>query len=506
MENKNAITKPSMMTQMKKMSKKSYKIFSAVLIILSIVIFAVVNILANAVVEKNPSLAKDWTKGSYGLNKITEEYFEYLDTDVTIKVLVEEDRLIATETDYGYGYQVNRLLKEMSAFDNVTLEYENIVSTPVKILSEKYPDVDWGSPDNMLLITDNETGKYKVISIYQVFAYTQDDSGEYYIYGQSVEATVLTAIQHITSDRVVKVGLSTGNGEFFNEDNVNYGVCSYLPVFLDDNAYESEEINLLTQTPAEDMEVIIMMAPSVDLTAEAVDVLSSWLRNDGDYGRTLFYVPSDQTVELPNLELLLEQWGMKVTEGNIRENAADRTASLGESKGDKFPLMEYYDTTYTKDIRTDLKVLMPDCVPVEVIDEKVASPLLVTSDKAEIITTDSEYSTGKALNGAAIGVKTGDDGKQSAVIVWGSLYALKDTLTAGTYAPNINNVTYFINLLNNFSAKTGDTILVESAELDGTHIQIKSSQQVTVGILFIFVIPIAIIVFGIVVWARRRHR
>jgi len=505
MENKNTATKTSLKPQ--KMSRKSYKIFNTVIIILSIVIFAGVNILANVLVEKNPTLAKDWTKGSYGLNKITEEYFEYLDTDVTIKVLMEEERLIAMETDYGYGYQVNRLLKEMSGFDNVTLEYENIVSTPVKLLSEKYPDIDWGSPDNLLLITDNETGKYKVASVYQVFAHYQDESsGEYVIYGQSVEATVLTAIQHITSDKVVKVGLSVGNGEFFNKKNVNYGVCSYLPVFLDDNAYKTEEINLLTETPAEDMEVIIMMAPSTDLTPEAVDVLSQWLRNDGDYGRTLFYVPSDQTIELTNLELLLEQWGMKVTEGNIRENASDRTASLGESKGDKFPLMEYFDTTYTKDIRTDLKVLMPECVPVEIIDENAARPLLVTSDKAEIITASGKYSTGEALNGAAIGVKSGDDEKKSAVIVWGSLYALKDTLTAGSYAPNINNVTYFINLLNNFSAKTGDTILVVSAELDGIHLPIKSSQQVTVGILFIFVIPIAIIVYGIVVWARRRHR
>lgn len=503
--NKNTVTKAS--PKAKRMNKKTFKVCNAVIIILSIVIFSCINILANVLVERNPSLSKDWTQGTYGLNKITEEYFDYLDTDVTIKVLVEEERLIAMETDYGYGYQVNRLLKEMSSFDNVTLEYENIVATPVKILSEKYPDVDWGSPDNLLLITDNNTGKYKVASVYQVFAHYQDESsGEYVIYGQSVEATVLTAIQHITSDRVVKVGISVGNGELFNKDSVNYGACSYLPVFLDDNAYEAEEINLLTEAPHEEMEVIIMMGPSADLTPEAVDELSDWLRNDGDYGRTLFYVPSDESKALPNLDLLLEQWGMKVTNGYIKENAAGNTVSLGNANSDKFPLMEYYDTTYTKDIRTDLKVLMPDCVPVEVIDESVASPLLVTSDKAEVVTAESTYGTGKALNGAAIGVKSSDDSNKSAVIVWGSLYGLKDTLTAGTYAHNINNVTYFINLLNNFSAKTQDTILVESAEIDSNHIQLKSSQQVTVGILFIFVIPIGFIVYGIVVWARRRHR
>jgi len=506
-----------------KMGKKTLRIFNIAVIILSIVVFSAINIFANILVEKNPALIKDWTMGTYALNKVTEEYFEYLDHDITIKVLMEEEKVNELKgmiVDNGVwkeveiGYQATYLLREMSKFSNVTLEYENIITTPVKILSEKYPDVDWGATDNMILVTDNETGKYKVLSIYDVFAHSQDDSGELFISGLMVESSVLTAIQHITSDKVVKVGLSVGNGEFFNEESGNKEFASTLTYFLEDNAYVSEEINLMTEEPADDMEVIIMMAPSSDLTPEAVDTLSLWLRNDGDYGRTFFYIPNDQSEDTPNLDLFLEQWGMKLTDGYIKENASDKTASLGDTRGDRFALMDYYDDTYTKDIRTDLKVLMLDCIPVEILDENVASPLLVSSDKATVVVASEDSSmdgtelpaTGNALNGAAVGVMANEDSKKSAVVVWGSLYSLRNEFIAGDYAKNINNITYVINLLNNFSAKNGDRILVESAKFEGTSILVKSSQQATVGILFIFVIPIVIIVFGIVVWVRRRHR
>lgn len=523
MENKKSTSNTASKFSIRKMSRKSYKLFNAVLIILGIVIFVLINVFANVLVEKNPNLSKDWTEGTYGLNNVTKEYFEYMEHDITIKVLMEEEKLAEIKgwgldsgqmKEVDYGYQVTQLLKEMSAFPNVSVEYENIITTPVKVLSEKYPDVDWGSADNMLLITDNDTGKYKVINKGYVFYQEYDqDTGEYYIVAQTIESSVLTAIQHITSDKVVKVGLSVGNGELFNQESMNFGACAYLPVFLDDNAYETEELNLLTDAPSEDMDAVIMMAPDRDLTAEAVDALSLWLRNDGDYGKLLFYVPNDQAKDTPNLDLFLEQWGMKLSDGYISEEMSN-TVSLGDTRSDRFALMDYYDNTYTLDIRTDLKVLMPDCIPVEITDENVAKPLLVTSDKASVVVASDESSmdgtklpsTGEALNGAAIGVKENDNQKKSAVVVWGSVYALKDTITSSQVASNYNNVTYFINLLNNFSAKNGERILVESARFPSTSIIVKSSQQTTVGIMFIIVIPVVLVVLGITLWVRRRHR
>ena len=498
------------------MSAKTRKWMNAALIIIGVVIFALVNVLATVIVDKNPSLLSDWTETSYGLSDTTKEYLEYLDRDISIQVLKSEVQLVSVETDYGYGYQANMLLKKMSAYDNIDMEYTEILTTSVKTLNEKYPDVDWTSPNNLLLITDKQTGRYKAVNLYEVFAATYDDDNEIFIYGQAVEQSVLTAIQYVITDQTVKVGLSTGNGEFFNSESDFYSDFAKIPYFLLDNAYETEEINLFTQTPPEDMDVIIMMAPRTDLTNEQVNVLNSWLTNDGEYGKTLVYVPHDQVPEeLTNLELFLEQWGMKQGDGFISESDGDRALSLGDNRSDLFPLMDYYDTTYTTNIKTDLDVLMPHCIPVEITNENVATPLLVSSDTASVrINANSDDVTeeetipsdGNPLVGAAIGVKSGEDSSTySSVIYWGAYDGLRDKWTYN-YGENINNMTYFINLLNETARENSASILVESADLGGDSLLIKSSQMVTIGIIFIFVLPIAIIVFGIVVWVRRRHR
>ena len=521
MENKRVnITKPAEMSAGKTknaihMSTKTRKWMNAALIIISLLIFAGVNVISNVIVEKNPSLLSDWTKGSYGLNPTTCEYLEYLDRDITVQVLKTEEQVASVETDYGYGYQVNMLLKKMSVYDSINLEYKEILTTSVKALNEKYPNVNWTSPNNLLLVIDEQTGNYKAVNLYEVFAATYDDNNEVFIYGQAVEQSVLTAIQHVTADKIVKVGLSVGNGEFFNEESDFYGECSYIPYFLKDNAYETQEINLFTQTPDEDMDVIIMMAPRTDLSPNVVETLTHWLTNDGDYGKTLVYVPFDQVGELPNLELFLEQWGMKQGEGFISENDLTKTVSLGDNRSDLFPLLNYYNTAYTNNISTDLQVLMPYCIPVEITNENVATSLLVSSDtasiktnsKSDVLAEEEIPSDGNALTGAAIGIRTNSEGTaRSSVIYWGSYDGLRDKWTYSAYSENVNNMPYFINLLNETSQGSAAQILVESSDVTSDSILVKSGQQVTIGILFIFVIPLAVIVFGIVVWIRRRHR
>ena len=496
------------------MSAKTRKWFNAALILIAVLIFAGVNVLATVIVDKNPSLMADWTKGSYGLNDTTKEYLEYLDRDISIKVLKTEEQLTSVETDYGYGYQANMLLKKISTYDNINLEYTEILTTSVKALNDKYPDVDWSSPNNLLLVIDDETGNYKAVNLYEVFAATYDDNNEVVIYGQAVEQSVLTAIQYVTADKIVKVGLSTGNGEVFNEDAAYYGEFSYITYFLKDNAYETEEINLLTQTPPEDMDVIIMLAPETDLSTTGVESLTRWLVNDGDYGKTLVYVPNDTKSELPNLEFFLEQWGMKVYDGYISEKDTTRAVSLGDNRSDLFPLMSYYDNSYTSEISTAQDVLMPYCIPVEITNEDTVTPLLVSSSTAtvktisqtDILKEEEIPSDGNPLVGAAIGIKTNADSSAlSSVVYWGAYDGLRDKWTYSSISEDINNMPYFINLLNETTGNSAAQILVESAEISGDSILVKSGQQVTVGIVFIFVIPIAIVILGIAVWIRRRH-
>ena len=496
-----------------RMSTRSRKLLNAAFIIIFILVFAGVNVLAMALVNKYPGLEKDWTeKGVYTLNSTTQEYLKYMEQEVNVKVLMEEDQILAISS--SYGYQVNRLLKEMSLYDNVNLEYLDIVSTSVKAMSEKYPDIDWTSADNLLIIENSETGKYQGVGVYDVFAQSYDSNYELVVAGQYLEQTVLTAMQKVLATETFKVALSTGNGEFYNANSTYISSFSYLPYFLQDNAYEIEEINLLTQAPSEETDVIIMLAPSVDLTSDAADKLSDWLENNGDYGKTLFYVPYDHAGELPNIEIILEQWGLKVKEGYIRENDLTKAVALGSNRSDLTPLMSYYDDTFTENLQNSyLSVIMPYCMPIEILDKEMAVPMLVSSNVADILVPSAENeseeiiipSTGEALVGAAASVKSNDDGDSSNVVVWGAYDGLKNDWVYSTMSGNVNNITYIINLLNTMT-ENDSKILVESVDIAGDSLLITSGQKVTIGIIFIFVIPVAVIITGIVIWNRRRHR
>lgn len=511
--NKNTENKATKSAAYARMSTRSRKLLNAAFIIIFILVFAGVNVLTMALVNRFPGLEKDWTeKGTYTLNSTTKEYMKYLEKDVNIKVLMDEQQILSISS--SYGYQVNRLLKEMSLYDKVNVEYLDIVSTSVKAMSAKYPDIDWTNADNLLIVEDPESGRYKGIGVYDVFAQGYDSNYEPVVVGQYLEQTVLTELQGVLATETFKVALSTGNGEFFNANSAYLTGYTYLPYFLEDNAYELDEINLLTQTPSDDIDVIFMLAPSVDLTSEAADKLTDWLENNGDYGKTLFYVPFDHAGNLPNIELLLEQWGLKVKEGYISEKDMTKAVSLGSNRPDLTPLMSYYDDTFTENLQNSyLSVIMPYCMPIEILDSEIAVPMLVSSETADILLPSSADesgeitipSTGEALVGAAASAKVNDDGERSHIVVWGAYDGLKNDWTYSNYSSNVNNITYFINLLNTLTDNDAK-ILVESVDVAGDSLLVTSSQKVTVGIIFIFVIPVAVMVTGIIIWNRRRHR
>ncbi len=511
--NNNTENKTKMSATYARMSTRNRKLLNTAFIILFILVFAAINVLSMALVDKFPGLESDWTaKNAYSLNTVTDEYMKYLEKEINIKVLLEEEQILAI--DSTFGYQVNRLLKEMSKYDKVNVEYLEIAATSVKAMTEKYPDIDWTSPDNFLIIENAKTGKYEALGIYDIFAQSYDQNYELMVSGQYLEQSVLTSAQKVTADKIFKVAFSIGNGEFFNPNSEFYNQFTYLPYFLQDNAYEVENLNLLTETPSSDLDVIIMMAPTVDLTADSAQVLTDWLHNDGEKGKTLVYVPYDQAREMPNLDLLLEQWGLKVTKGYISENDMSRAMSLGDNAPNLFPLMDYYDDTFTDTLHNKyLSVIMPFCMPVEVTNAEMAVPLLTSSATADILVptssdeqpVDTIKSEGEPLAGAAASAMLNDDGKRSNVVVWGSFDALKNDWTYSAYSGNVNNITYFINLLNNMT-DNDSVIVVESTDLAGDYLLVTSAQKVTIGIIFIFLIPVAVMATGVVIWNRRRHR
>ena len=108
------------------------------------------------------------------------------------------------------------------------------------------------------------------------------------------------------------------------------------------------------------------------------------------------------------------------------------------------------------------------------------------------------------LCGAAIGRKSGSSGVNSSVVTIGSYYAVSNLyLTANSY----NNTAYFINMFNVLSDKGEAPILIEGKSPTSTELGVSSQNDINfLSVLVRFILPGVVLVIGLIVWIRRRHR
>ncbi len=504
------------MNNKKRLSLRQRKLVNAAIIVVVLLIVVGVNILASVLVNRFPSLEADVTsKGAYSLNATTKEYLKYMEDELKVSVLTTEEAFSGRSDDSGsnsYYYQVNKLLREMSVYENFNLVYNDISAASASKLSAQYPDIDWTSPDNLILVESGD--RYEMLTVSDIFSYSEEY--EYYygmnvIDNQSIEQSILKTAQKLTAKDTLKIAVSTGNGEFLNEQHQLYTAYTDLIELLEDNAYDVVTLNLLTEQIPEDTDALLMVAPSVDITDEQSEKINTWLINGGDYGKTFVYVPFDFTESSENMDLLLEQWNMNVKSAYIYENDLSMALS-GSSTPQLTSIVNYADETFTEDLKTSaLPVIMPYSMAIEITDEKAVTPLLTSSNTADLLLLNEsaeepvyEKSAGEAFNYAVLSKKGNDDlSKASNFVVWGSYDGLRQDAILSS---NFNNASYFVNIFNETLGNEAEAIVVESVQLGYETLTVTSAQQVTVFVIFVALIPLGVFALGIVVWVRRKNR
>lgn len=467
---------------------------------LVIVMVIVLNIIIGLLVNRFPDLELDLTSNnSFALQDDTIDYVSHLNNDVTVYILMEKDKF---ESQGTYFVQAQKMLNKMASKSDgkMKIKYVDLTSNPS--FTSNYPNVDWqsSSANNIVLV---ESGKqYKVLTLTDCFEYdeqTYNYYGTYSFTGTKIEQAVVTAILNVTTDDKVVVDMIKGNNE---QD------YSSLKSLLENNAYQVNEVSLATGDFDKDAKVAIMYAPSVDLDEKIVEKLSTWLSNDGKYGRSLIYVPTADMGEMPNLDDFLKEWGMSIDRGYVFET--DETAFVNANSPYAFTVS--YGDYYKDNLKNSkIPVVVSESHAVNITDENTAHALLKTTDKAGVLPIDADKSwdykdaiTGNGENVAAEGVMTNEDKKSSRVVVFGSYIMFSDTIMKYN---SFNNSAYFMNVINTIADKEDVGITIESKSIDNTELGITDvATQNTMLVVFVIVIPIAILVAGFVFWLRRRNR
>ena len=212
--------------------------------------------------------------------------------------------------------------------------------------------------------------------------------------------------------------------------------------------------------------------------------------------------------DTPVLDDFLIDWGISIDRGYVFETSDDYRISSSSPYAFLVDYGDYYTDTLKN---SDIPVVVSDTHAINITDETTAHPLLTTSDKAGIFPLDADESwdyndavAGEPINVAVEATKSNTDEEASNLIVFGSYMMFSSTIMSYN---SYNNSAYLINIFNTVSDKDDLGITIDTKSMDSTELGVTDvATRNIVMVIFVIVIPIAVIAIGLVLWIRRRNK
>ena len=479
--------------------------FTAIFIVLVVLL----NWGATVLVEKNPLRIDVTDKALFSFSEETVDYLYELDQEITISVLASEEDFVAygdetSQLYYQYGIDLlgympaaNEAIKRYAQYsDYITVEYVDILADPT--FSSKYPNEKLAQ--GQIIISSEQTGRYKILNAFDLFYINTDD----YSVWLNAEKKLTSAIMVTALEDLVKVQYTTGH----NENNVS-GIVS----LLEQNAYESSQINLMQDDIDEDTDIIVIMGPLVDFTEEELAKIDSFLDNNGNFNKHVVYFAAYNRAATPLLDAFAKEWGIEVSTSTVVETDSRKYYNRNPFMNIPSYADEVLSAKYSS---LSIGLVTPYCVPLRTVftqtDNRSTEVLLSFTNTAVAMPLEvpedwsPEDATEKGpFDGAVIGKRTTYSGtleKTSTVTVFGS-YIMADSGALGTslYA----NAEYLLDVFNTVSQnEVKVNILIKDLGIEP--LNMTTSQQLIIGIVFAGVIPLCVLIAGIVIWIIRRNK
>lgn len=472
---------------------KNKKLSSVIFTLLLVLVLVGVNIGASALVDKYPSMQMDFTVGkNFELSSQMENYLDTVEADTKFTVLMTEE---AFDSSGAYYMQINTLLKKMALYNShIKVEYVDLNNTPT--FSENYPKVSWeDTMDYLMLVESGEN--YLILDMDDVFESGINYSTlSKYITASKFEQAAATAIYNVTATEKPKTVFIKDVGE---------GDYSGFASILRSNAFEVEEINLTTTDIPEEADFVVLFAPSVDLTEQASQRLADYLEQGKENGANFIYIPSYENVSSPNVDKILEEYSLAIGSGIVFETDSSYLVS---SESYYITLADYNGKIFMDGlVNQNVPVIFPYSRPVEITEESESvQGMLYSSPAAGIFPYDAgeDFNYEDVLTEEEIPLAAISSKEKSNIVVLGSCDAFAEALLSnGSY----NNSAYFVNVFNTLAEKESPDIVIESKSFSAYGLGLTSYSQVAVlSFVLRFVIPALILIFGIVVFIRRRNK
>ncbi len=465
-------------------SDKKIRINNLIVTAATIIAVLIVNSIVSVIGAKLP-LQIDLTRDDvYEYSEETKEVLDQLDSEVNI---------YAIYPDGAEGTYVETVKQYLEAYNrmnsNIKVEYRDPYEDPAFVRSFG-DDVEVGA----LIVKQGD--RSRVLQYSQIFNQNQF-TGSVSI---DAEKLLTSAIRYVSgAGRQVNAYFVKGHGEYA-------GAESQLAGALEAEGYTVGEILISTDGIPEDASLLISLSPSVDYTAEERDAIDRYLLNGG----SMAFAYTAGTPYLERINSYIAEWGININNDFVIENDSKRAFRSQNGVPVPSPVMEEHTIT-SKISNDDIPIITPAATSLSLGNENLQGAktisLLKTTEKSygvhDIESGSLEKGEGDIegpLTIAAMAEKPADQNGGKLYVI-GSLQAIEvaGILTDASYS----NGDFIINSMSYLAGK-GDAMNIRAKNITASALIMTEGQVKTVGILVQYIIPIIVILFGLVIWLRRR--
>lgn len=455
---------------MKKTSQNLRGLYGA-LLALALLAFVLANACAHLADERF-GLSLDMTEGSlYALSAMTGEVCQALADPVTIHVISAREE---------YPAMLSEMLSRYARLSGmIRVEYVDPYENPVFLEYYAQMGVSLGRQD--LLV---EGAQRNTVITYGDILLT-DGSGA--VTGIDLEQQLTSALLYVNRADAPRALLITGHNE---------RPTTALRRLFESNHFSLEDAALLTGGVPE-AEIAVVAAPTQDYAPEEIKKLEAYLSAGGRL--MVFLEPS--AYALPNLEALLERWGMKPRQDLVFEPNAC-------ASGNPLNLIPMYAGHEVNAYFADhpVYVVMPSTRSFELSADAQA----VLYSTGDAYRKDSvQYATARREEGdetgravlAALADRTLPDGQQAMVFAAGSrmLYA-DDLMGASTYANSL-----FLSRVVGYLSGERTTLSIPPKTMSASPLPITHTQSMILGGVLVIAVPLAVLGAGLMTTYRRKR-
>ncbi|NLW55088.1 MAG: GldG family protein [Firmicutes bacterium] len=450
------------------------------------IVFIAVLLVVNLLVEQLP-VKFDLTRNKlFSLSEQTLDILEKLDRDINIYGLYETGKENAWVEQVINQYQVK----------TDRIKYQAIAPVRNPGFVKQYESEEGAIRDGSLIVVSGD--KFKVIDYYdlvnfQFDQYTFRPTAE----SLAVEQQITGALLYVTAEKNPVVYTLTGH----DEASFDYPVTRQLRA----ENFELKELNLLTagRVP-EDAELLVINSPRRDLTADELQKIRDYMRNDG---RALVLMDL-QAREFPNFQNFFASFGVRTRAAVVVEE--DQNSYAGNQLW-IIPTLEKH--SITDPLKTgDLQMLLPIAQVIEETELKKRTleiePLLLSSEKSwakvDLASTDPERKEEDLAGPFTLAVAVVDQAenfdRDSRLIL-----VSNSTFTGGNLVAQVpGNLNFILNCFN-WLCERADNLQIRPKSLATPTLFMSGAQAMLFSGLVVILIPLLVLGSGVFVWLRRRN-